>query len=196
VDALEPGHRLIVVNPAARESIAHRILAAKQGEETDQAAGQFIERWQQELSEGIKRRGLTYSEILHGIQKLGSQRADQTVVGQWARGDVLGPLDVQDIYRIGQAIGSDWLVQNWQQVGLALLMVRSGHRLLGRRITQIIQKAAVGDYELARQDEEFLQQIGITMGELQDAVTLLTIEAVSREAKVVPIDQIGKIIPL
>lgn len=41
-DALEPDHRLIVVNPAARESIAYRILAAKRGKETDQAAGQTI----------------------------------------------------------------------------------------------------------------------------------------------------------
>jgi hypothetical protein len=196
VEVLEPGHRLIIVNPAARESIAHRILAAKQGEETDQTAGQLIRRWRQELSEGIERHSLTYGEVLRKIRELGSQRVDQTVIGQWARGDVLGPLDVRDIHRIGQTIDSDWLVQNWQQVGLALFMIRNGHRLLGRRITQIVQKAAVGDYELTPKDEEFLRQIGITMGELQDAVTLLTVEAVSREAKIVPMDQIGKVIPL
>jgi hypothetical protein len=118
------------------------------------------------------------------------------VIGQWARGDVLGPLDARDIYRIGRVIKSDWLIENWQVVGLALLMVRSGHRLLGRQITGIIQRAAVGDYELTKRDEEFLQQIGVTMGELQDAVALLTVEAVSSEAQVIPIDQIGKIIPL
>jgi hypothetical protein len=196
VDMLEPGHRLIIINPAARESIAHRILAAKQGKEADQTAGQLVRRWQQELSAGIERHSLTYGQVLRRIRALGSQRVDQAVVGQWARGDVLGPLDVRDVYRIGRACGSDWLVQNWQQVGLALLMIRNGHRLLGRRITQIMQKAAVGDYELARQDEEFLQQIGITMGELQDAVTLLTVEAVSGEAKAVPVDQLGKVIPL
>jgi hypothetical protein len=196
VDALEPDHRLIVVNPAARESIAHRILAAKRGEETDQTAGQTIKRWQQELAEGVKHYDLTYVEVLRKIRELGSQRADPAVIGQWARGDVLGPLDAQDICRIGQIVESDWLIQNWQRVGLALLITRSGHRLLGRRITQIIQKAAVGDRELARKDEEFLQQIGISMGELQDAVTLLTVEAMSRDTKVVPIDQIGKVIPL
>ena len=196
VDALEAGHRLIIVNPAARESIAHRILAAKRGEETSQVDTQTLELWRLELENGKLRCGLTYSEILCKIQELGSQRISPLVISQWAKGEVLGPLDILDIYRVGQAIGSDWLVQNWQRVGLALFMTRSGHRLLGRRITQLIQKAAVGNYALARQDEEFLQQIGITMGELQDAVTLLAVEAVSGEAKAVSIDQIGKVIPL
>ena len=196
VDALEPGHRLIIVNPAARESIAYRIFAAKGEEESDEANIRTIKLWQLELENGILRLGLTYSDILRRIQELGSVRISSLVVGQWARGDVLGPLDRRDIYRIGQVIGSEWLIQNWQRVGLALLMVRSGHRLLGRHITRIIQRAAVGDSELTKRDEEFLQQIGITMGELQDAVTLLAIEAVSSETKVVPTDQIGKIIPL
>jgi hypothetical protein len=196
VNALELGHRLIIINPDARESIAHSILAARQGKETDQTEGQLIKQWQQELSKGIEHHHLTYGEVLRRIRELGSQRVDQGIVGQWARGDVLGPLDIRDIYRSGQAVGSDWLIQNWQRVGVALLMVRSGHRVLGRQITRIIQKAAVGDYELAQQDETFLRQIGITMGELQDAVTLLTVEAVSREAKIVPIDQIGRVITL
>jgi hypothetical protein len=196
VDALEPGHRLIIVNPAARESIVHRILAAEQWEESDQVANNIIKQWRDELSDGIRRSGLFHKEILSKIQALGSQRISPQVILHWVGGDVLGPLDTQDIRRIGQVIGSDWLIQNWQRVGLALLMVRSGHRLLGRQITSIIQRAAVGDYELTKRDEEFLQQICVTMGELQDAVSLLTIEAVSREAKVIPIDQIGKIIPL
>jgi hypothetical protein len=34
------------------------------------------------------------------------------------------------------------------------------------------------------------------MGELQDAVTLLRAEAISTETRVVPIDQVGKVIPV
>lgn len=195
-ECLKPGDRLMIVNPSARESIAHRILTAKQSEEMDQRLGQTIKQWQKELSDGIQRLGLTHAEVLQKIRALGSKRISAVVVGQWARGDVLGPLDAQDIRRAGQTVGSQWLMDNWQRVGLALVFVRSGHRLLGRQITRIIEKAAVGDYELARQDEEFLQQIGITLGELQDAVTLLSVDAVSEERKVVPAGQIGTVIPL
>lgn len=196
VEALEPGDRLIIINPAARESIAHRILTAKPGEETDQSNTRTLKLWRLELANGLLRLGVTHSEILHRIQDLGCQRISPVVIGQWARGDVLGPLDTRDILRIGQVISSEWLIENWQRVGFALLIVRSGHRLLGRRITRIIQRAAVGDYELTNRDEEFLQQIGVTMGELQDAVTLLEIEAVSSVATAIPTDQIGRIIPL
>jgi hypothetical protein len=196
VGILEPGHRLIIVNPTARESIGYRIFAAKSGEESDQVDTLMIERWRLELATGIQSLGLTHNEILQRIQDLGSKRISSLVIGQWKSGVVLGPLDTRDIYRIGQAINSDWLMQNWQRVGLALLMVRSGHRLLGRQITRIIQRAAVGDYELSRRDEEFLQQIGITIGELHDAVSLLGVQAVSSETVVIPTDQVGKIIPL
>jgi len=195
VESLEPGFRLIIINPMARESIGHRFFSARTGEKADEA-NSLIKLWQLELQNGILRSGLTHRDVLHKLQEHGSQRISSIIIGQWARGDVMGPLDTRDVYRIGQAIGSDWLIQNWQRVGVALLIVRSGHRLLGRRITHLIQSAAVGDLELNKRDEEFLEQIGITMGELQDAVTLAAIEAVSRETKLVPIDQIGRIIPL
>ncbi len=196
VATLEHGDRLIIVNPVARETIAHRILSARQEEETDKLSGLVIERWRLELAHGLQNHDLTYQEALDRMRELGSQRSDPTIIGQWKRGYVLGPLDVMDIRRIGEAIGSDWLLQNWQRVGTALFMIRSGHRLLGRKVTQLIQKASVGDFELARKDEEFLQQVGITMGELQDAVTLFTVEDVSEEARTVPIEQIGKVVPL
>jgi hypothetical protein len=195
-EALEPGDQLIIVNTAARESIAHRIMDAKRGEETNQSASQIIVRWQQELSDGIVVQRFSYIEILRKIQELGSKRLSPLVIKQWATGEILGPLDPRDILRIGQAIDSEWLKQNWQRIGAALLMVRSGHRLLGRRITRIIEKAAVGEYELKSQDEEFLHQIGITIGELQDAVTLLTVESVSKNGKAVPIERIGEVIPV
>lgn len=194
--SLEVGHRLIIINASARDSIAQRIFAARYEKEREHSIGQLIERWQTELADGVRRLGLTYGEVLRRIQGLGSQRLSAAVVGQWIRGSVLGPLDAEDIRRIGQVTGSEWLLQNWQRVGLALVSVRSGHILLGKQITRIIQKAAVGDYELAQQDIEFLTQVGIAPGELQDAVTLLAVEAVSDEAETVPVSQIGQVVPI
>ena len=191
---LRPGHRLIIVNPAARESIAQRIITARQGEEMEDTEGQVILHWQKELAEGIRRSGFTQSEVLEKIRALGSERISPLIIGQWLRGEVLGPLDAQDIRRIGLVIGSEWLKQNWQRVSASLLIMRSGHRLLGRRITRLIKRAAVGDCEMSQRDEEFLDRLGISMGELQDAVTLLEVEAVSSETKTVPTEQIGKLI--
>lgn len=63
VNVLEAGHRLIIINPAARESIAHRILTARREQETDHVTGQTISRWRQELSDGIRRHAFTYNEM-------------------------------------------------------------------------------------------------------------------------------------
>jgi hypothetical protein len=194
-DSLEPGDRLIVVAPEAREFIASRVLSARRDEERDTPANRMIRRWQQELATGIDRLGLSHADVLRRIRELGSRRATSGVIRQWAAGEVLGPLDPQDIRRVGEVVGSEWLKENWRSVGAALFAVRNGHRVLGRRITQIIQKAALGEHEVSTKDKDFLALLGITMGRLQDAVSVLTVEQVSSDAGMVPVDRIGRVIP-
>lgn len=194
-DCLEQGDRLIIVAPEAREFIAYRVLSARRNEERDTPASRTIRRWQQELATGIDRLGLSQAELLRQIRDIGSRRTTAGVIRQWATGEVLGPLDPHDIRRVGDVIGSEWLKGNWASVGAALFAMRSGHRVLGRRITQIIQKAAIGEHEISTKDREFLAQLDITMGRLQDAVTVLTVEQVSVEAGMVPVDRIGRVVP-
>lgn len=194
-DSLEPGDRLIVVAPEAREFIASRVLSARRDQERNTPADRTIRRWQQELATGIDRLELSHADVLRRIRELGSRRATSGVIRQWAAGEVLGPLDPQDIQRVGQVVGSEWLRSNWQSVGAALFAVRNGHRVLGRRITQIIQRAALGEHEISTKDRDFLAQLGITMGRLQDAVMVLTVEQISAEAGMVPVDRIGRVIP-
>ena len=194
-DSLEPGDRLIVVAPEAREFIASRVLSARRDQERNTPADCTIRRWQQELATGIDRLELSHADVLRRIRELGSRRATSGVIRQWAAGEVLGPLDPQDIQRVGEVVGSEWLRANWQSVGAALFAVRNGHRVLGRRITQIIQRAALGEHEISTKDRDFLAQLGITMGRLQDAVTVLTVEQISAEAGMVPVDRIGRVIP-
>ncbi|MFB3921428.1 MAG: DrmE family protein [Terriglobia bacterium] len=192
---LVTGDRLIIINPDARESIAHRILRSRRDEEWDKEALEAIATWRAELESGVKRLRLTHSEVLARIQARGSERITPPVIGQWIRGDVLGPLDPADIRRLGEVLGSEWLSSNWQRVSLALIVVRSGHRLLGRQITKLIQQAAAGDFKLNVRDEEFLKQVGITMAELQDSVTLLKVEAVHPERVLAPVHQVGRVMP-
>jgi len=194
-DSLEPGDRLIVVAPEAREFIASRVLSARRDEERDTPADRTIRRWQQELATGIDSLGLSHSEVLRRIREIGSRRATSGVIRQWAAGEVLGPLDPQDIRRVGEVVGSEWLRANWLSVGAALFAVRNGHRVLGRRITQIIQRAALGEHEISTKDKDFLALLGITMGRLQDAVSVLTVEQISADAGMVPVDRIGRVIP-
>jgi hypothetical protein len=75
-------------------------------------------------------------------------------------------------------------------------MLRGGHRVLGHRITRIIQGAAIGACNLSSQDEEFLNQLGISLGQLQDAVVVQRVEGVSSEGHVIPSYQVGVVIAL
>jgi hypothetical protein len=192
---IEPGDRLIIVSPEAREVISARILGAKRQEENNTPADQAIKQWQLELAQGLEAAALSRSELLRRIQKLGSRRVTPAVVGQWLSGEVLGPLDATDIRRVGEVLNSEWLLANWERVGFALTLVRSGHRALGHRVTQIIQRAAVGDLELSENDRMFLDQLGITMGKLEDAVMVLSVADTVKDAGLVSLNRIGKVIP-
>ncbi len=194
VDSLEPGHRLIVVRPEARDFIADRILSTRRLEETGSAARKLITSWQEELRNGIDRLNLSYAETLRRIQALGSQRCTTAVVQQWVDGEVLGPLDPRDLQRLAEVVKSRWLAENWQKVAFALTVLRSGHRRLGHRITRIIQSAAVGEHDLSHEDEEFLGNIGISFGQLQDAVFVLEVEGKSQETRMVPSHQLGTVV--
>lgn len=194
-DSLEPGDRLIIMSPETREYIASRILSAKREEEKESPARRIIRQWQEELARKMEELGISQTEVLRRIRSLGSERATPGVIRQWANGEVLGPRDPHDIRRVGEAIESVWLRDNCQRVWQALFVIRNGHRALGRKITQIIQKAALGNHDLATKDEEYLSQLGVTMGKLQDAVTVLTVEQVTPDAGLVSMDRIGRVIP-
>jgi hypothetical protein len=195
-DELQVGDRLVIVKPEAREFIASRVLAARRDEERDSQPHQIIRQWQEELKHGMERLGLGCSEILRKIKARGSARATPSAIRQWVTGEILGPLDPQDIRRVGEVIESNWLSENWQRVWSALFVVRNGHRLLGRRITELIQKKAVlGSQDLASKDEKFLNEVGITIGALQDAVTVLSVEQIIPDAGMFPIDRIGRVVP-
>ena len=78
----------------------------------------------------------------------------------------------------------------------ALTLVRSGHRALGHRVTQLIQRATLGNLELSENDQMFLDQLGITMGKLEDAVMVLAVADTVRDAGLVSLNRIGKVIPV
>jgi hypothetical protein len=194
IDQLEAGDRLILIKPEAREDIADRVLGARREEESTTPAQEVIASWRDELRQGIERLDLTNPEILRRIQAIGSKITSASAIAQWCDGRVLGPQDAHDIRRIGEVLQSTWLAENWKRVGAALFMIRTGHRVLGQRVSRIIEAAALGEYTLSSEDEEFLEGIGVAFLQLQDAVVDVTVEGISDQSRKVPAYQIGTVI--
>ena len=198
---LQPGDRLIRIDPVLRESLREKIFSANPLQQTEPELQAIAKRWRAELVAGIRApksrpdigESLTHAEVLLRIRARGSTIITPATIGHWARGTVHGPQDINDILRVGQAIGSEWLMDHWREVGLALIAIRSGSISLGHQITKLIQRAALGDLELSADEQQFLEQTGITMGELQDAATLITVSAVSPDTTEVPSERVGNV---
>lgn len=198
---LQPGDRLIRIDPVLRESLREKIFSANPLQQTEPELQAIAERWRAELVAGIRapkagpdiRESMTHAEVLSRIRARGSTITNPATIGHWARGTVHGPQDINDILRVGQAIGSEWLMNHWRKVGLALIAIRSGSISLGHQITKLIQRAALGDLELSADEQQFLEQTGITMGELQDAATLVTVSSVSPDTTEVARERVGNV---
>jgi hypothetical protein len=188
---LEEGDRLIRMKPEARETIADRVISARREEEAQGPAHDAIATWRTELRKGIERNGPTYADILRTIQANGSRVTSSSAIAQWVDGRVLGPQDPNDVKRLGEALRSQWLIDNWRKVAAALFMIRVGHRVLGRRVTRIIEAAALGEYSLSHDEEQFLEAIGVSFLQLQDAVLVATVEAIADQTRPVPAYQLG-----
>lgn len=201
LEDLLPGDRLIQIDPVLRESLRGKIFSANPLQQSEPQLQTTAKRWRAELAAGIHAPGsdrdigvsLTHGEVLSRIKALGSTIVTPATIGHWARGTVHGPQDINDILRVGQAVGSQWLTDHWREVGLALIAIRSGSISLGHQITKLIQRAALGDLELSEDEHQFLEQTGITMGELQDAATLVTVMAVSPGTTEVSSEQVGNV---
>jgi len=193
-EQLGPGVRLLIVNAAARDLIARKTLDAKREVEAGEERTRLIVRWRVEMEGGRSRRGMTYVEVCDAIKRKGSTVTSPQTVGLWARGEALGPSDPEDIWRVGEAVGSQWLTANWREVAQALRGVRSDHRVFGREITRLIQRVAAGHQELSAEEGRLLEELGVGLAELQDAVSLLRVVGVSSETTSVPADQVGMVI--
>ncbi len=198
---LQPGDRLIRVDPVLRESLREKIFSADPLRQAEPELQAIAKRWRAELVAGMHApktdadvgASLTHAEVLSRIRARGSTIVTAASIGHWARGTVHGPQDINDILRTGEAIGSEWLMGHWREVGLALIAIRSGSISLGHQITKLIQRAALGDLELSADEQQFLEQTGITMGELQDAATLVTVSAISSDTTEVPSERVGNV---
>jgi hypothetical protein len=196
---LLPGDRLIRIDPVLRESLREKIFDANPLQQNEPELNSIAERWRAELVASLHagrksgRERLTHTQVLSRIRARGSTIMTPATIGHWARGAVRGPQDINDILRVGQAIGSEWLMDHWREVGLALIAIRSGSISLGHQVTKLIQRAALGELELSEDERQFLEQTGITMGELQDAATLVIVTAVSSETTEVPSERVGNV---
>ena len=97
----------------------------------------LIEYWKEQLIEYITENKLKYREFYNLYSNKGGTRHYQTVL-KWAKGEVIGPLQAEDLTLIGKTINDEYIVDNSERMILEISKIRTHHKHFGRKLKKII----------------------------------------------------------
>lgn len=98
---------------------------------------ELIEYWKIQLIEYIAENKLKYAEFYNLYSNKGGNRHYQTVL-KWAKGEVIGPMQAEDLALIGKTIGDKYIIENSEDMINEINRIRSYHKRFGRKLKKII----------------------------------------------------------
>ncbi|MBM7854318.1 hypothetical protein JOC37_000691 [Desulfohalotomaculum tongense] len=183
VKKLKAGDRVVIIRGNARNSLYDLILEKNEEQPQVDLDTKYIRFWQRSINDAFYRRGLTYEEIHSMLVRLGSRITSSATIGNWIRGDVMGPEDPEDIKRLGIVLGLDELTKSWKMIYRAMKRLRRIHRVVAVQLNRVI--IASSSTNLLVEPDDELVEWGLSMADFRDALTVKTIEEISEAIKYV-----------
>ena len=100
---------------------------------------ELIEYWKVQLIEFITENKLKYREFYNLYTNKGGTRHYQTVL-KWAKGEVIGPMQSEDLALIGKTINNEYIVDNSERMIMEISKIRTHHKHFGRKLKKIIHE--------------------------------------------------------
>ena len=100
---------------------------------------ELIEYWKVKLIEFITENKLKYREFYNLYSNKGGSRHYQTVL-KWAKGEVIGPMQAEDLALIGKTIDDEYIVENSERMIMEIGKIRTHHKHFGRKLKKIISE--------------------------------------------------------
>jgi len=123
---------------------------------------------------------------LRKLQARGCQRETPQTVRSWVTGQVRGPLDLEDIRRIGEVFEDEALIQEWKEIGKALRRIWGLHIALARKLNRVIVQAGLRGQRPDAAEECIDQELNLYLDDFRDSVTVHRVTAISPETTPVP----------
>lgn len=183
VKSVQSEDRVVLVDQGIRTDLFHLVTSRLQ--ELPEFAGTvaLVREWQARAA-AAHDSNLTYQEILREMQEKGTRITTEAAISHWVHGRVHGPNDAEDIRRLGEVVGDEFLVKRWKPIGRALKTMRRHHRKMARSLARILDAASPEELE---DDEYFDRRLGIHLSELAEAVSAHTVVSISDEVVTVPV---------
>jgi len=191
VRELRAGDRIVFVDKAVGRTLYELMQDQLVRSPIVGAAAQVVRLWHRALGEGYRRSSLTFDEVLSHLRQNGSTITSDQTVRSWVRGGVLGPQDLTNVDRIAAILGiakRDGRIIEEIKRGIAGL--RKVHRSFARIVYRSILSLGAGG-QLSDADEALLEEHGLQLKDLREAVSIMTVVDVAKTAEQVPVGKVG-----
>ena len=134
---LKKGDYIVILENDERKSLVDLILEIY--DLNSEIDSNFIEYWKRQLLSYIDFEGITYKEF-YNRYKLNNGERDYQTTRLWAKGNMIGPKDENDLYIIGETINDDYIKNNYKNMMKEIENIRKLHVQVGIRLRKIIKK--------------------------------------------------------
>lgn len=191
VRELQPGDGIVFVDRAVGRTLYELMQEQLSRSPLVGSAAQVVQLWHRAIAEGYRRSGLSYDSLLRLLRERGSRITSNQTTRSWIRGNVLGPRDDVDVDRLAE------ILQVGKRDGRIIVSVkqsvkglRSVYRGFARIVYRTVLVAGSGG-QLSDAEESLLQDHGLRLSDLREAVSVSVVEDVGATPEMVPANRIG-----
>lgn len=138
---LRPGYIIVILDNDEKKTSLEIMLEIFDLEES--VDKDLITYWKERLAEFIETYNLTYAEFYKLYEEKGGERSYQTVMN-WAKGNILGPEDPNDLLIIGRILGDEYIIEDFRIINREVRYLRVIHQNTGRMLRRIIRQIITG----------------------------------------------------
>lgn len=181
VGSLQSGDRIILIHGQRRQSFYELIISRVHQHPSMMLNLALIERWRNDFANAYerwrKRGSLNLDELLKQLRDKGSTLVSTAALRSWLHGQILCPLDEEDLRRLAEVLAMDYVRQHYKRIARAACRLRSLHRVLSSKLNRWLEQQA-GEIDAGSADDVIDRELGLTFGDLRSSLLLLHVKDV------------------
>ena len=191
IRSLRIGDRVLFIHGLRRQSLYDLIVSRVHRIPAIELHLALIKRWQDDFRQAYNRqwelRRRSVDDLLHALQARGSTLVSSLTLRFWLRAQTLSPDDAEDLRRLGEEFGLNFLRQYYRRIHAAARRVGGIHRGLARKLNHWLRRGAPATDD--DMNEVFDPELGLTFQDFRDSLMILRVEAI--ESKPGPFSRNG-----
>jgi len=127
----------------------------------DSVNKRLLTMWREKLRDFIDKQGLSYAQG-HRLFRENGGTISYPEFLNWAKGNVIGPDDPNDLVILGKMMDEEELIENYELINQEVEDLRNIHKITGRRVRKIIKEVLRGELnqsELSFEEYMLYEQI-------------------------------------